>query len=136
MEEYDLPLPDLSVDRIVLVHALEMSDDAPSLVREIWRVLAPGGRLLLVIPNRRGLWARQKTARAMCWCVFLIFGQPGNSPRRLSAPASSSGVPVTSNHFLYYNFVRIHKTLQTTPAMAAGVTKRLWEIKTCSTRGK
>lgn len=28
----------------------------------------------------------------------------------------------------YYNFVRIHKTLRTTPAMAAGVTKRLWEI--------
>jgi IS1 family transposase len=31
-------------------------------------------------------------------------------------------------HFIYYNFVRIHKTLRTTPAMAAGVTKRLWEI--------
>jgi hypothetical protein len=29
---------------------------------------------------------------------------------------------------LYYNFVRIHKTLRTTPAMAAGVTDRLWEI--------
>ncbi len=31
-------------------------------------------------------------------------------------------------HFMYYNFVRIHKTLRTTPAMAAGVTKRLWEV--------
>lgn len=31
-------------------------------------------------------------------------------------------------HFMYYNFVRIHKTLRTTPAMAAGVTKRLWEM--------
>ncbi len=29
---------------------------------------------------------------------------------------------------LYYNFVRIHKTLRTSPAMAAGVTKRVWEI--------
>jgi hypothetical protein len=29
---------------------------------------------------------------------------------------------------MYYNFARIHKTLRTTPAMAAGVTKRLWEI--------
>jgi IS1 family transposase len=29
---------------------------------------------------------------------------------------------------LYYNFVRIHKTLRTTPAMAAGITKRLWEM--------
>jgi hypothetical protein len=29
---------------------------------------------------------------------------------------------------MYYNFVRIHKTLRATPAMAAGITKRLWEI--------
>jgi IS1 family transposase len=31
-------------------------------------------------------------------------------------------------HFLYYNFVRIHKTLKVTPAMAAGVTDRLWDV--------
>jgi hypothetical protein len=29
---------------------------------------------------------------------------------------------------MYYNFIRIHKALRTTPAMAAGVSKRLWEI--------
>ena len=32
-------------------------------------------------------------------------------------------------HFTYYNFVRIHKTLRCSPAMAAGVTDRLWEVK-------
>lgn len=31
-------------------------------------------------------------------------------------------------HYMYYNFARIHKTLRCTPAMAAGVTKRLWEV--------
>lgn len=31
-------------------------------------------------------------------------------------------------HMMYYNFVRIHKTLRVTPAMAAGVTERLWDI--------
>ena len=31
-------------------------------------------------------------------------------------------------NFMYYNFVRIHKTLRVTPATAAGVTDRLWEI--------
>lgn len=31
-------------------------------------------------------------------------------------------------HMTYYNFVRIHKTLRVTPAMAAGVSDRLWEI--------
>jgi hypothetical protein len=29
---------------------------------------------------------------------------------------------------MYYNFVRVHKTLRTTPAMAANITKRLWEM--------
>ncbi len=31
-------------------------------------------------------------------------------------------------YFMHYNFVRIHQTLKITPAMAAGVTKRLWEM--------
>ena len=32
-------------------------------------------------------------------------------------------------HFMYYNFVRIHGSLRVTPAMAAGVTKKLWSIE-------
>ncbi len=32
-------------------------------------------------------------------------------------------------HFMFYNFVRIHKSLRVTPAMAAGITDRLWEIE-------
>jgi hypothetical protein len=31
-------------------------------------------------------------------------------------------------HFLYYNFVRIHKTLKTSLIMATGVTDRLWDV--------
>jgi hypothetical protein len=31
-------------------------------------------------------------------------------------------------YFMHYNFVRIHQSLKVTPAMAAGVTKRLWEM--------
>jgi len=58
VEERSLPLPDAAVDRILLVHALEMSDDPDGLLREVWRVLAPSGRLLAIVPNRRGVWAR------------------------------------------------------------------------------
>ena len=32
-------------------------------------------------------------------------------------------------HYTHYNFVRIHKSLRITPAMAAGVTEHLWEIE-------
>ncbi|WP_181704610.1 class I SAM-dependent methyltransferase [Chthonobacter rhizosphaerae] len=57
-----LPLPDAAVDRVLLVHALEMAGDPRELLRELWRVLAPGGRLIAVVPNRRGLWARVDTS--------------------------------------------------------------------------
>jgi hypothetical protein len=35
---------------------------------------------------------------------------------------------VVALHAMYYNFVRIHQTLKMTPAMAAGVISRLWEM--------
>ena len=56
-----LPLPDASLDRVLLVHALEATDHPGALLDECWRVLTPGGRLMAVAPNRRGLWARMDT---------------------------------------------------------------------------
>jgi SAM-dependent methyltransferase len=58
IDEFSLPLQDSAVDRVLLVHALEMSDDPEGLLREVWRVLAPSGRVIAVIPNRRGVWTR------------------------------------------------------------------------------
>jgi len=57
VEEARLPLPDQSLDTLLLVHALEMSADAPALADEARRVLAPTGRLVVVVPNRQGPWA-------------------------------------------------------------------------------
>lgn len=56
-EEDALPFPDLCFDRIVLVHGLEAAEHARRLLREVWRVLKDDGRLLVVAPNRRGMWA-------------------------------------------------------------------------------
>ncbi len=61
VDELDMPLPDSAVDRVLLVHALENAHDPGALLREVWRVLAAGGRLLVVVPNRRGVWARMDT---------------------------------------------------------------------------
>ena len=57
-DENDLPLPDLSMDRVLIVHALECSESVRPFLREVWRVLADSGRLIIVAPNRRGLWSR------------------------------------------------------------------------------
>jgi SAM-dependent methyltransferase len=57
-EEGELPFADYSIDRVLLVHALETSEQAGPLLKEVWRVLAGGGKLLVIAPNRRGIWAR------------------------------------------------------------------------------
>jgi SAM-dependent methyltransferase len=56
-----MPLPDASIDRVLVVHALETVESPSELLHEIWRILTPGGRIILVAPNRRGLWARMDT---------------------------------------------------------------------------
>jgi SAM-dependent methyltransferase len=65
VNEGELPLPDASIDRVLLAHALETSPALKRLMREVWRVLADGGRLIALVPNRRGLW---------CWSVRTPFG--------------------------------------------------------------
>ncbi|MHA1568153.1 MAG: class I SAM-dependent methyltransferase [Alphaproteobacteria bacterium] len=57
-DEAELPFPDNFFDRVLLVHALEFSEQWRGMMREVWRVMAGGGRLMVVVPNRRGLWAR------------------------------------------------------------------------------
>ncbi|MDE2230358.1 MAG: methyltransferase domain-containing protein [Alphaproteobacteria bacterium] len=57
-EEGELPLPNFSMDRVLVVHGIEFSEQVRPLLKEIWRVLAGGGRLVVVVPNRRGIWTR------------------------------------------------------------------------------
>lgn len=58
VDEGQLPFPSGTVNRMILVHALEHSEHARHLLAEAHRVLTPSGRLLVVVPNRRGIWAR------------------------------------------------------------------------------
>lgn len=59
VDPFELPVADASLDCILAVHALEFSADAEELMRELWRVCAPGARLTVIVPNRRGVWARR-----------------------------------------------------------------------------
>jgi SAM-dependent methyltransferase len=58
VEEGLLPLPDSSVYLVLLVHALETSPRPQALMAELRRVVTGGGRVVIVVPNRGGPWAR------------------------------------------------------------------------------
>jgi SAM-dependent methyltransferase len=58
VDETQLPLPGNCVDRLLAVHCIEGADATRHMLREMWRVLSPEGRLMLIVPNRRSVWAR------------------------------------------------------------------------------
>jgi SAM-dependent methyltransferase len=53
-----LPLPDGCMDRALVAHSLETADQPGAVLEEVWRVLAPEGRAIIIAPSRRGVWAR------------------------------------------------------------------------------
>lgn len=61
VDESGLPLSDSCVDRMLVVHSLETCEASRAMLRELWRVMTPGGRLLLIVPNRRSIWSQLDT---------------------------------------------------------------------------
>lgn len=59
-EETLWPMPTGSVDRLVLLHGLEMSEHPSALLEECVRVMAPQARAVFAVPNRGGLWSRSE----------------------------------------------------------------------------
>jgi SAM-dependent methyltransferase len=58
VDEEALPIVDNSIDRLLVVHCFEGAERVRPVLRELWRVLTPEGRLMLVVPNRLSMWAR------------------------------------------------------------------------------
>lgn len=62
VDECDLPLLESVADHVVVAHGLELADNPQDMLQEIWRVMAPQGKLYLIVPNRRGLWSASEAS--------------------------------------------------------------------------
>lgn len=93
-DEAELPFADLSVDRLLLVHAAEYSEQLRGMMREAWRVLSGNGRLLIVAPNRRGIWARLESTP-------IGHGRPYSPGQLKRLLRDSLFTPVQTEHALY-----------------------------------
>ena len=62
VDELALPFPDSFFDCLLVIHGLEAAEAQRPFLRELWRVLAPAGRLIVVAPNRASLWAQMETS--------------------------------------------------------------------------
>jgi SAM-dependent methyltransferase len=58
--EDSLPFANALFDRVLVAHGIEESPDPGALLREVWRVLAPSGRVVVVVAARNGMWANSE----------------------------------------------------------------------------
>jgi len=97
--EDELPFADGAFERVLMVHALESARHPNRLLREVWRVLADGGRLAVIVPNRHGLW---------CWSDRTPFGHghPYTVTQLDRLLRAQLLEPVNEDHALYLPPVR------------------------------
>ncbi|MCE3230373.1 MAG: methyltransferase type 11 [Alphaproteobacteria bacterium] len=93
-EEGSLPLPDQSVDRILMIHTLEHTEQPRQLLREAWRILTGQGRLLIIVPNRRSMWAHLDSTP-------FGHGQPYTMTQITTLLKSNLFTPVATKRALY-----------------------------------
>lgn len=109
VDEMELPLPDVSVDRVLLVHGIEHAIYQRDLLREIWRVLSGNGRLLVIAPNRRGIWARLDRTP-------LGWGHPYSQAQLSRLLRDNMFTPTRSARALYLPPTRSRALLRSAPA--------------------
>ena len=93
-EEARLPFMDAVFVRVLMVHGLEECDAAPAMLREVWRVMAPEGRLVVIAANRWSLWAQSDISP-------FGYGRPYSRTQLASLLGDSMFEPVVSARALY-----------------------------------
>jgi SAM-dependent methyltransferase len=93
-DETRLPFMDSVFDRVLVVHGLEEAESPRGMLRELWRVIAPEGRLLIIAANRAGMWARTDATP-------FGHGRPYSRPQLASLLSDCLFEPMASARALY-----------------------------------
>lgn len=104
-EEDALPFPDAFFDRIIMAHGLETAEAVRPVMRQVWRVLAPQGHLLVVAPNRASLWAQVERSP-------FAHGRPFNRRQLDLLLRESMFVPEHWDTALYFPPVRLRRLMR------------------------
>lgn len=110
VDELELPLADVSMDRVIMVHDLEHAGHLRRLLREVWRVLDGSGRVLIIVPNRTGIWARTERTPFGTGHPF----SPGQINRLLR---DNMFTPLSASHGLFIPPTRFKMILGAASAM-------------------
>jgi SAM-dependent methyltransferase len=117
-EEDAFPFADSLFDRILVVHGLECADSTRPVLRQIWRVLAPEGRLLCIVPNRASLWSQIERSP-------FGFGRPFSKGQIERLMRESMFVPERWDAALYFPPLRARRIVRSGAAWER-VGRALW----------
>ncbi|MEP1229928.1 MAG: methyltransferase domain-containing protein [Litorimonas sp.] len=92
--EQSLPFSDASFDNVLCVHGAEEAENFPALLRELWRVTRPEGRIAIIAANRAGLWARSEA-------VPFGAGRPFSRTQLRGALTAAGFAPIVWSGALY-----------------------------------
>ena len=73
VNEYNLPIDDLSLDRLLVIHSFEYLNDHKIFLRESWRALDKNGEIFIIVPHSFGLWRRYYKNNFFALRTFSIF---------------------------------------------------------------
>lgn len=113
-----LPVPDSSFDAVLVIHGLEFARDPEEFLGEIWRVLVPSGRAIVVVPNRRGFWSHSDQTP-------FGYGQPFTR-RQLTRIMNNSGFRLRSNLSALYSPPFEGRHTQRLSGSAEKIGRTLW----------
>lgn len=105
-DEERLPFASSTLDRVILFHHLEFSHDIRGSLEEVWRILRPNGRLIVVVPNRTALWAQAD------WTPF-GGGRPYTASQLSATLLENKFVHERTEQALYFPPIRFAPVLKT-----------------------
>ncbi|MBO6919387.1 MAG: class I SAM-dependent methyltransferase [Rhizobiaceae bacterium] len=116
----ELPLSDGSIDRVLMVHSLEFTENPEETLKELWRVLSPNGRIMIVVPHRRGLWSRFEHTPFGA-------GQPYSKGQLTSLLRATNFTPIRQSEALFFAPSERAAILQSSPFWER-VGRRFWPL--------
>jgi hypothetical protein len=108
-DEAEIPLPDLSVDRVIMLHAVECAEAVRPMMREVWRILSASGRVIIIAPNRRGIWARLERTP-------FGYGRPYTTQQLNRLLRDTMFTPIAAHGALYVPPARSRMIMSSAPA--------------------
>jgi len=108
--EPHLPFPPATFDRVLVAHGLEETPDLTILLSELWRVMKPEGRIVIIAASRAGMWARSdKTPFGA--------GRPFSRGQLSNGLKAAQFVPLVRSGALYSPPLKMFCGSRMTPAM-------------------